>query len=264
MVLHRQERRSVRPRRRSELLATATPSLLSNAILKLVLDIVIGRRDQTDYRCFLIEGVRHATAANGKFQMTTDGFAPYKSAVTTTLHDKLSGFAQLIKVYRSWQDGEEGRYSPAEVASVEVVPALRGQPDPERICTSIIERSNLSLRMGMRRFTRLTNAFSKKWENHAVAVMLWYCWYNFGRSPCWALHISRTPSRRKVRRKVEVDQFRTQGNGGDKANAAVFFIQKSLSKRHWGGVSLDALLPLAAHTVLMAGKLNPWGCRGLI
>ncbi len=56
-----------------------------------------------------------------------------------------------------------------------------GQPDPERICTSIVERSNLSLRMQNRRFTRLTNAFSKKWENHWAAVALFYCWYNFGR-----------------------------------------------------------------------------------
>jgi len=56
-----------------------------------------------------------------------------------------------------------------------------GQPDPERICTSIVERSNLSLRMGLRRFTRLTNGFSKKWENHWAATSLWYCWYNFGR-----------------------------------------------------------------------------------
>jgi hypothetical protein len=56
-----------------------------------------------------------------------------------------------------------------------------GQPDPERICTSIVERSNLSTRMATRRFTRLTNGFSKKWENRWAAVVLWYCWYNFGR-----------------------------------------------------------------------------------
>ncbi|HSR06937.1 MAG TPA: IS1 family transposase, partial [Bryobacteraceae bacterium] len=94
-------------------------------------------------------------------------------------HDRVTGFAQLIKVYRSPQDGEK-RYSPAEVASVEVVRAF-GQPDPDRICTSIVERSNLSLRMGVRRFTRLTNAFSKKWENHAAAIMLWFAYYNFCR-----------------------------------------------------------------------------------
>lgn len=125
-----------------------------------------------------VEGLRHATART-PFQITTDGFAPYRSAITTTLHDRITGFAQLIKVYRASQEGE-ARYSPAEVASTEVVPIM-GQPDPERICTSIVERSNLSLRMGLRRFTRLTNGFSKKWENHCAAVMLWYCWYNFGR-----------------------------------------------------------------------------------
>jgi hypothetical protein len=56
-----------------------------------------------------------------------------------------------------------------------------GQPDPERICTSIVERQNLSVRMGVRRFTRLTKAFSKKWENHWAAVALWFAFYNFCR-----------------------------------------------------------------------------------
>ncbi len=144
---------------------------------KLVLNIAMGRRDQSTTDVF-VEGLRQATART-PFQVTTDGFAPYRTAITTTLHDRLTGFAQLIKVYRATQEGE-ARYSPAEVASVEVVPVV-GNPDPERICTSIVERSNLSLRMGLRRFTRLTNAFSKKWENHCAAVMLWYCWYNFGR-----------------------------------------------------------------------------------
>jgi IS1 family transposase/transposase-like protein len=144
---------------------------------KLVLNITMGKRDQSTCDVF-VEGLRHATART-PFQITTDGFAPYRSAITTTLHDRLTGFAQLIKVYRSSQEGE-ARYSPAEVASTEVVPIM-GQPDPERICTSIVERSNLSLRMGLRRFTRLTNGFSKKFENHWAAVVLWYCWYNFGR-----------------------------------------------------------------------------------
>lgn len=85
----------------------------------------------------------------------------------------------LIKVYKAVADGER-KYSPAEVASVEVVPVC-GNSDPDRICTSIIERSNLSVRMGTRRFTRLTDAFSKKWENHWAAVTLWYTYYNFCR-----------------------------------------------------------------------------------
>ena len=144
---------------------------------KLVLNIALGKRDQHTTNAF-IEGLRLATSRT-RFQITTDGFAPYRSAVTITLSDRITGFAQLIKVYRASQEGE-ARYSPAEVASVEVVPVM-GQPDPERICTSIVERSNLSTRMSLRRFTRLTNAFSKRWENHWAAVIVWYCWYNFGR-----------------------------------------------------------------------------------
>ena len=144
---------------------------------KLVLNIAMGKRDQHTTNAF-VEGIRHATARSS-FQITTDGFAPYRSAITTTLHDRLTGFAMLIKVYRSSQEGE-ARYSPAEVASTEVVPVM-GQPDPERICTSIVERSNLSTRMSNRRFTRLTNAFSKKWENHWASVACWFAFYNFCR-----------------------------------------------------------------------------------
>ncbi|MDP8981060.1 MAG: hypothetical protein M3O35_10760 [Acidobacteriota bacterium] len=143
---------------------------------KLVLNIAMGKRDQLTTDAF-IEGVRHATTGK-HFQITTDGFAPYRSAITTTLHDRCD-FAQLIKVYRAPSDGE-ARYSPADVASVEVVPVM-GHPDPERICTSIVERSNLSTRMSVRRFTRLTNAFSKKWENHWAAVVVWFTFYNFCR-----------------------------------------------------------------------------------
>lgn len=145
---------------------------------KLILNVTMGKRDLQTTDAF-IEGVRQATSAHSKFQITTDGFAPYRSAITTTLHDRITGYAMLIKVYRSSQEGD-ARYSPAEVQSVEVVPVF-GDPDPDRICTSIIERSNLSLRMGLRRFTRLTNGFSKKFENHWAAVILWYTYYNFCR-----------------------------------------------------------------------------------
>jgi len=74
----------------------------------------------------------------------------------------------------------EVRYSPAEVASVEIVPVL-GEPDPERICTSIVERQNLTIRMHMRRLARLTNAFSKKWEHLWAAYCLHFAYYNFCR-----------------------------------------------------------------------------------
>ena len=142
---------------------------------KLVLNIAMGKRDQATTDVF-IEGLRHAT--RGEFQITTDGFVPYKSAIENTLADRVD-FAQLIKVYRA-ATGDEHRYSPPEVSSTEVVPVV-GHPDPERICTSIVERQNLSVRMGTRRFTRLTNAFSKKWENHWAAVALWFAFYNFCR-----------------------------------------------------------------------------------
>ncbi len=144
---------------------------------KVVLNFALGKRDQRTTDSF-IERLRHATARS-PFQITTDGFAPYRSAITTTLHDKITGFTQLIKVYQAASEGE-GRYSPAEVASTEVVPIM-GQPDPERICTSIVERPNLSTRMATRRFTRLTIAFSKRWENHWAAVCVWFTFYNFCR-----------------------------------------------------------------------------------
>ena len=85
----------------------------------------------------------------------------------------------LIKVYRA-SIRRGSAVLPAEVASVEEVP-VTGRPNPARICTSIVERSNLSPRMGIRRFTRLTNRFSKKWENDWAAVALWFAFYNFCR-----------------------------------------------------------------------------------
>ena len=142
---------------------------------KLVLNIAMGKRDQATTDVF-IEGLRHAT--RGEYQITTDGFQPYKSAITTTLSDRC-GYAMLIKVYAA-ATGDEHRYSPPSVSSVEEVPVM-GRPDPDRICTSIVERNNLSTRMSVRRFTRLTNAFSKKWENHWAAVAVWFTFYNFCR-----------------------------------------------------------------------------------
>jgi transposase-like protein/IS1 family transposase len=143
---------------------------------KLVLNVAIGKRDQTTTNVFA-EGLRQATK-HGRFQLTTDGFAPYRSAIDNSLGDRVD-FAQLIKVYRATPEGER-RYSPAEVVSTQTVVGI-GQPDPARICTSHVERQNLSMRMGIRRFTRLTNGFSRKFENHCAAIMLWFAFYNFCR-----------------------------------------------------------------------------------
>jgi IS1 family transposase len=144
---------------------------------KLIVNFTMGKRNQQTTDTF-IEGIRHATIPGQHFQVTTDGFQPYVSAITTTLSDRCD-YAMHIKVYGQPEDGER-RYSPAEVVSSEKVPVM-GNPEKSRICTSHVERQNLTMRMQIRRFTRLTNGFSKKWENHWAAVCLWFAYYNFCR-----------------------------------------------------------------------------------
>jgi transposase-like protein len=107
---------------------------------KLVMNIALGRRNQKTTDVF-IEGLRDSIKPGHHFQITTDGFAPYVSAITTTFGNQVE-FAQLIKVYRAGTEGE-ARYSPATVDSVKIVPVI-GDPDPSRICTSIVERQNLT------------------------------------------------------------------------------------------------------------------------
>ena len=87
--------------------------------------------------------------------------------------------AQLHKIYGENNDGQK-RYSPAVCIGCERK-RVTGDPDPDHISTSYVERSNLSMRMSMRRFSRLTNAFSKKIENHAASIAIYFTWYNFGR-----------------------------------------------------------------------------------
>ena len=143
---------------------------------KLVLNFALGRRSQATTDAF-IEGLRAPTAPQ-RFQISTDGFQPYKSAITTTLSDRCD-FAQVIKVYTEDPEGER-RYSPADVSRTEKIPIM-GNPDPAKMCTSHVERQNLTIRMQIRRLTRLTNAFSKKWENLWAAYCLHFAWYNFVR-----------------------------------------------------------------------------------
>lgn len=143
---------------------------------KLVLNFTLGKRDQLTTNAF-IEGLRGATASQ-EFQITADGFNCYPFAIDATLSDRVT-FAQLIKVYRATPEGER-RYSPAEVVSSEVVPVI-GEPSKKRVCTSHVERQNLTMRMQIRRLTRLTNGFSKKFENHWAMLCLYFAWYNFCR-----------------------------------------------------------------------------------
>jgi len=140
---------------------------------KLVLSWHLGRRTARDTFAFT-EKINEAT--QGQFQITTDGFKPYFDAVHMSLGTRVD-FAQLVKVYAAPRDGEQ-RYSPAEV--VDTVPLPRwGQPELSRICTSHVERQNLTMRMQIRRLTRLTNAFSRKWENLHAALALYFAWYNY-------------------------------------------------------------------------------------
>jgi transposase-like protein/IS1 family transposase len=131
---------------------------------KLMLCHHLGKRTAKSTDAF-IGKLAYATSKE-RYQLASDGFSPYVSAAKMLLRDRVD-FAQLIKVYGAPRDGEQ-RYSPAEV--VDSVPVeMMGRPVADRICTSYIERQNLSVRMGMHRMARLTNAFSKKWENLQAA-----------------------------------------------------------------------------------------------
>lgn len=142
---------------------------------KLILAWHLGKRNRQDTLAFILK-LRNAT--EGRFQLTTDGWPSYPDAVERVFGSEID-YAQLIKVYGASRDGEQ-RYSPAEIVDVEVVPRA-GMPDFERVCTSHIERQNLTMRMQIRRLTRLTNAFSKKWENLKAAIALHFAYYNFCR-----------------------------------------------------------------------------------
>jgi IS1 family transposase len=142
---------------------------------KLVLAWHLGRRTTRDTMA-LIEKLDVATS--GRFQLTTDGFQAYPEAVSLNLGTRVD-FAQLIKLYASPRDGEQ-RYSPPEVIDAIPVPSI-GRPVPQRICTSHAESQNLSMRMCIRRLTRLRNAFSKKWESLNAMLALYFAYYNFCR-----------------------------------------------------------------------------------
>ena len=142
---------------------------------KLVPAFRIGKRNLPTACTFLrdLEG----RLAN-RVQLTTDAYGPYIPAVEYAFASDVD-FAQLLKVYRSMPTGA-GRYSPPKIAKTEAEPIV-GNPDPSKISTSYVERQNLTMRMQMRRLTRLTNAFSKSLVNLKAAVALHFVWYNFGR-----------------------------------------------------------------------------------
>ena len=149
-----------------------------DADTKLVINWLVGKRDAHSTNAFMREvGARIAT----RIQMTTDAFNPYPTAVFYAFGKQID-YAQLVKKYGSLprEDNAATKYSPAVCLGAERRPVW-GDPDPDYISTSYVERQNLNMRMGIRRFTRLTNAFSKKVANHAHAVAIFYMYYNFAR-----------------------------------------------------------------------------------
>lgn len=146
-----------------------------DADTKLMPSWFVGNRDAEHARAFLAD---LASRMAGRIQLTSDGFRAYPEAVRDTFLDEID-YAQLVKIYGESPEAEK-RYSPAECIGCESK-RITGKPDPKHISTSFVERQNLNIRMGLRRFTRLTNAFSKKFENHVYGLAIYFMYYNFVR-----------------------------------------------------------------------------------
>ena len=142
---------------------------------KLVPSWLVGDRSGQTAKRFICD---LAGRLANRIKLTSDGHKVYVNAVEEGFGAAID-YAQLIKVYGQVFEGQR-RYSPPEIIGTERI-CCQGDPDPAYVSTSYVERQNLTMRMSMRRFTRLTNAFSKKVENHAHAVALHFMWYNFGR-----------------------------------------------------------------------------------
>jgi IS1 family transposase len=143
---------------------------------KLIVSYLIGGRD-AGYALEFMEDLK--SRLSNRVQLTMDGHKPYLSAVDTAFGTEVD-YAVLVKHYGATPTEGPARYSPPPCTGVHKE-AVCGAPSPASVSTSHVERSNLSMRMHMRRFTRLTNAHSKKFENHCHMVALYTVWYNFAR-----------------------------------------------------------------------------------
>ena len=162
---------------------------------KLLITWLVGGRD-SDYAIAFMDDLRDRLA--NRVQLTSDGHKAYLEAVEGAFGGDVD-YAMLVKLYGATSESAKGRYSPAECIGARKTP-IEGNPDPKHVSTSYAERQNLTMRMQMRRFTRLTNAFSKKFENHMHMVALYTVWYNYvkqhkslkGLSPAMASGLSDT------------------------------------------------------------------------
>src|SRR5665213_185109 len=162
---------------------------------KLIITWLVGGRD-SDYAIAFMDDLRDRLA--NRVQLTSDGHRAYLEAVEGAFGGDVD-YAMLVKMYGAAPEAFKGRYSPAECIGARKE-RIEGSPDLAHVSTSYAERQNLTMRMQMRRFTRLTNAFSKKFENHMHMVALYAVWYNYvkqhkslkGVSPAMASGISQT------------------------------------------------------------------------
>ncbi len=145
-----------------------------DADTKLMVSYMVGNRGAQCAKLFMEDVASRVTS---RIQITTDGHRAYAEAVEGAFGMDVD-YAMLIKLYGN--DSFDTKYSPGDCIGIRTA-VLSGNPDPKHISTSFVERQNLTMRMSMRRFTRLTNAHSKKLENHEAAIALHYMYYNFSR-----------------------------------------------------------------------------------
>jgi IS1 family transposase len=141
---------------------------------KLIISYLLGHRGASCAKEFMQDV---ASRVASRIQITTDGHRAYAEAIEGAFGMDCD-YAMLIKLYGN--DSFDRRYSTGNCIGTQTA-VIAGNPDPDHISTSFVERQNLTMRMGMRRFTRLTNGFSKKWENHMAAIALHFMHYNFCR-----------------------------------------------------------------------------------
>jgi IS1 family transposase len=165
-----------------------------DADTKLIPSFFVGGRDAYAANVFMRDLAGRLT---NRVQLTSDGHKAYLDAVERAFGDDID-YAMLVKHYGPAPEGAQRRYSPAECVGT-TIGTVTGQPDRKHVSTSYAERANLSIRMGVRRFTRLTNAFSKKVANHEHALAIYFMHYNYVRihqtlrvTPAMAAGVSKT------------------------------------------------------------------------
>ncbi|MGA9117613.1 MAG: IS1 family transposase [Bacteroidota bacterium] len=168
--------RFIRPENQDEFTGDQYCFVAMDSDSKLIPSFRLGKRTVQTAEVFMRDV---AARVKTRFQLSTDAFSPYRDVV-----DRIWGadidYGQVAKSYAQVDRSPERRYSPAGIVRVEIIPVF-GKPKRKHISTSHIERQNLSMRIGMKRFARLTNAYSKKWENLKAALALYFWHYNFAR-----------------------------------------------------------------------------------